>query len=51
MSLTDSHVQQNMAGLDGGGVFKYAGTVAVAASEIHDNRPNDCAPLNSIPGC
>ena len=55
LSLTGSGVTRNLAGAGGGGIFSddSAGfaTVTLTSSSVTRNRPDNCEPLNSIPGC
>jgi hypothetical protein len=54
--LRSTTVNNNSAS-DGGGIFNAAtgfgpgGTVSLASSPVVNNTPNNCEPLNSIPGC
>ncbi|MFF3878967.1 hypothetical protein [Streptomyces sp. NPDC001978] len=49
-TLNDSTVTGNRAG-DGGGIFKASGTVTLNNTVVKRNKPNNCAPPNSVPGC
>ncbi|MBW5481451.1 hypothetical protein [Streptomyces bambusae] len=49
-TLTRSTVIRNSAG-DGGGIFEASGTVTLNGTEVRANRPNNCAPPGSVPGC
>ncbi|MFI1168691.1 hypothetical protein ACH4UM_35305 [Streptomyces sp. NPDC020801] len=50
-TLTDSAVQGNSAG-NGGGIYQDAlGGTTLADSRVIRNTPNNCRPLNSVPGC
>ncbi len=44
-------IERNAATTSGGGIFKLAGTVTVTTSTVRLNTPNNCFPLNTIPGC
>jgi hypothetical protein len=48
--LQRSDVRNNRAG-QGGGVFNSGGTVALSASDVMDNHPDNCEPQGTIPGC
>lgn len=53
-SLTRTLVTRNKAtgaGGQGGGIYKFSGTVTLANSSVIANDPNNCFPVNSIPGC
>jgi hypothetical protein len=51
-TLIRTLVERNTAALNGGGVFNVApGTVTLSGSIIRNNTPNNCFPLNTIPGC
>jgi predicted outer membrane repeat protein len=43
-------IQLNSATTNGGGIFN-TGLVSVTISTIHNNTPNNCFPVGSIPGC
>ncbi|MGW1093875.1 hypothetical protein ACWD4L_48980 [Streptomyces sp. NPDC002596] len=49
-TLNDSTVTGNRAG-DGGGIFKASGTVTLNNTVVKRNKPNNCAPPNSVLGC
>lgn len=49
-TLNDSTVTGNRAG-DGGGIFKASGTVTLNNTVVKRNKPNNCAPPNSVVGC
>ncbi|MEU6317140.1 hypothetical protein [Streptomyces sp. NPDC047009] len=49
-TLNDSTVTDNKAA-DGGGIFKASGTVTLNNTVVRRNKPNNCAPPNSVPGC
>ncbi|WP_327280851.1 MULTISPECIES: hypothetical protein [unclassified Streptomyces] len=36
---------------DGGGIFKESGTLTLDDTVVRRNRPNNCAPAGSVPGC
>ncbi|MDN3358095.1 hypothetical protein [Actinomadura sp. DC4] len=45
-------VERNTASVSGGGIFNQPpGAVTVRVSAIRLNTPNNCFPLNAIPGC
>jgi hypothetical protein len=45
-------IELNAATINGGGIFNLPpGTVTVTVSIIRNNTPNNCFPLNTIPGC
>lgn len=48
--LKDSAVERNIATVDGGGIYN-TGTVTLQRSKVRDNRPDNCAPAGSVPGC
>ncbi|MGH3380874.1 MAG: hypothetical protein ACRDP6_39680 [Actinoallomurus sp.] len=51
-SLRRTRVEHNTATISGGGIFNNAGgTVTLSVSIVRLNTPNNCAPLNTIPGC
>jgi predicted outer membrane repeat protein len=50
-SLDRTLVERNRATLNGGGIFVAGGTVTISRSIIRANIPNQCFPLNTIPGC
>jgi hypothetical protein len=50
-SLLRTLVERNSATLGGGGIFRSAGTVTLRTSIVRLNTPNNCVPLNAIPGC
>ncbi|MGV9991355.1 hypothetical protein [Streptomyces sp. NPDC003374] len=50
-TLNRSAVTDNRAG-DGGGIFEGPnGTVTLNNTAVKRNKPNNCAPPNSVPGC
>jgi hypothetical protein len=50
LTLNHSLVIDNTAA-HGGGIFNSGGTVILSASTVTGNHPDNCEPLNSIPGC
>jgi hypothetical protein len=50
-SLDHTLVLHNRADMGGGGVQRTGGTVTVRRSIIRANTPDNCAPVNSVPGC
>ena len=45
-------IKLNAATVNGGGIFNQPpGTVTIFTSIIRNNTPNNCFPLNTIPGC
>jgi hypothetical protein len=45
-------IELNTATVNGGGIFNLPpGTVTITVSIIRNNTPNNCFPLNTIPGC
>jgi hypothetical protein len=52
LTLHHSTVVDNTAAVNGGGIANdYGGTVILDESRVVDNSPNNCSPLNTIPGC
>jgi hypothetical protein len=54
MTLNRSAVQSNTAKGgpgSGGGIYKASGTVTLDQSWARTNRPDNCAPSGSVPGC
>ncbi|MFG2982622.1 hypothetical protein ACGFYQ_15405 [Streptomyces sp. NPDC048258] len=54
VNLTDSEVRRNTAngGIgSGGGIRNNDGTVTLDRTTVRDNRPDNCAPPGSVPGC
>ncbi|MGK4579966.1 hypothetical protein [Kitasatospora sp. HPMI-4] len=52
LTLHHSAVTENTAARDGGGINNQAGsTVTLDDTVVVRNRPDNCFPLNSIPGC
>ncbi len=54
MTLTRSAVQSNTAEGgpgSGGGIYKASGTVTLDQSWARTNKPDNCAPSGSVPGC
>lgn len=49
-AFTNSTITRNVAS-DGGGIYKTAGSVTLARTVVGANRPNNCAPVNSVAGC
>ena len=54
--ITHSYIKHNTAGIDGGGIYNTGppgspGAVALTASTVHTNTPNNCAPPNTVIGC
>ena len=51
--ITDSTISGNDASESGGGIYvdRPAATVTLTASTVLRNRPDNCAPANSITGC
>lgn len=51
-TLTDSVVNNNTATSGpGGGIYNNVGTVTLIHSTVRHNRPDNCAPTGSVPGC
>lgn len=50
-SLLRTLVERNSATTNGGGIFNNGDTVTLSASIVRVNTPNNCFPLNTIPGC
>ncbi|MFH8383852.1 hypothetical protein ACH4E7_23370 [Kitasatospora sp. NPDC018058] len=52
LTLHHGTVADDTAAVDGGGVFNDAGAgVALDDSRVVNDRPDDCVPLNTVPGC
>lgn len=49
--LSHSHVLLNSADQGGGGIFNGAGSVALIATTVALNNPDNCEPLHTIAGC
>jgi predicted outer membrane repeat protein len=50
--LTGSQVRDNSARGSGGGIYtSAAGSVTLTSSMVQANRPDNCAPAGSVPGC
>ncbi|MFG2867382.1 hypothetical protein [Streptomyces sp. NPDC048338] len=49
-TLKGNTIARNRAG-DGGGIFKASGTLTLNGDIVRDNRPNNCSPNGTIPGC
>lgn len=50
LRLVDTSVRGNTAATDGGGIFNdSSSTVTLRRSDVHGNRPNDCAPPGTCP--
>jgi nitrous oxidase accessory protein NosD len=46
-----SAVVHNTASDQGGGIYKASGTVTLNQSLVRDNKPDNCDPSGSVPGC
>jgi hypothetical protein len=52
VTLTGSQVRGNSAQSSGGGIYTSApGSVTLTSSQVQANRPDNCAPADSVPGC
>jgi hypothetical protein len=54
MTVTRSAVTDNTANGgtgSGGGIFQASGTVTLSRSQVRNNKPDNCDPAGSIPGC
>lgn len=52
LTLTASSVHNNNAATDGGGIYKDSGSVALIASPVFNNTPNNCgANPPAVPDC
>jgi predicted outer membrane repeat protein len=53
VALNDSAtISGNTAGNTGGGIYSASGTMTGAtADNITGNKPDNCAPADSVPGC
>ncbi|MGG8408190.1 hypothetical protein ACM614_17085 [Streptomyces sp. 12297] len=49
-TLEANTITRNRAG-DGGGIFKASGTLTLNGDVVRDNRPNNCSPAGTVPGC
>ncbi|MCP3754779.1 hypothetical protein [Streptomyces sp. TBY4] len=49
-TLKNNTVTHNRAG-DGGGIFKASGVLTLNGDEVRANRPNNCSPVGTVPGC
>ncbi|MFI8292009.1 hypothetical protein ACIGBL_23010 [Streptomyces sp. NPDC085614] len=49
-TLKGNTLTHNRAG-DGGGIFKASGALTLDGDVVRDNRPNNCSPVGTIPGC
>jgi hypothetical protein len=49
--LEDTTLTNNTAADTGGGVFLGGGTLTLTETRVLNNTPNNCFPLNSVPGC
>ncbi|MFG2483737.1 hypothetical protein ACGFSI_13385 [Streptomyces virginiae] len=49
-TLEENTITHNRAG-DGGGIFKASGILTLNGDVVRDNRPNNCSPAGSVPGC
>jgi len=52
LSLTGSQVRGNSARRSGGGIYTSGpDSVTLTSSVVQANRPDNCAPAGSVPGC
>ena len=54
VTATSTRILRNTAETDGGGIYateKYGTTFTFTTSEVHGNRPDNCGPPASVPGC
>jgi hypothetical protein len=49
--INASQITNNTASSFGGGIFEPSGIVILGATSVTSNTPDNCFPLNSIPGC
>lgn len=50
-TATNGQVTENNASDSGGGIYLLRGTVQLTNAGVRRNTPNNCFPLNSVPGC
>jgi hypothetical protein len=50
-TITGSQIFRNTAADDGGGIFNDGTTINLTDTAVTENQPDNCSPLDGVPGC